>query len=112
LIAGKLEAAGYQVFCAESGRQASVVARNVKPALVLLDIAMPKMDGYQVCKILRSNSATKDIPVIMISGKEGFYDEVKGAESGASGFITKPFGPETLMKAVEGYLAPTSLTRE
>lgn len=112
LIAGKLEGAGYKVFCAESGREAAVLAKTVKPALVLLDIAMPKMDGYQVCRTLRGDSVTHDIPVVMISGKDGFYDEVKGAESGASGFITKPFGPETLMKAVESYLAPTSLPSE
>jgi twitching motility two-component system response regulator PilG len=68
------------------------------------------MDGYQVCKQIRSNSATKDVTVVMISGKDGFFDKVRGRMAGTTGYITKPFGPETLMKAVEMYLsgeAPT-----
>lgn len=106
LIAGKLEKCGHQVFCSADGIEAMVRLEEVKPDLVLLDITMPRMDGYQVCKLIRSNAATKDVPVVMISGKDGFFDKVRGRMAGTTGYITKPFGPETLMKAVESYLKP------
>jgi twitching motility two-component system response regulator PilG len=76
------------------------------PDLVLLDITMPKMDGYEVCRQIRSNPESKDIPVVMISGKDGFFDKVRGRMAGTTAYITKPFGPETLMKALETYLLP------
>ena len=66
---------------------------------------MPRMDGYQVCKLIRSNEATKDVPVVMISGKDGFFDKVRGKMAGTTNYITKPFGPETLMKAVNEYIS-------
>lgn len=105
LMAGKLAESGYEVVCAESGREAISFARQSPPSLVLVDIAMPKMDGYMVCRALRDEPSTMNVPVVMISGKDGFYEEERGNAAGASGFITKPFGPETLMKAVEGQLA-------
>ncbi len=104
LIAGKLEKCGHEVHCTNDGVEAMERLAELQPDLVLLDINMPRMDGYQVCKLIRSNEATKDIPVIMISGKDGFFDKVRGKMAGSSGYITKPFGPETLMKTVESYL--------
>lgn len=104
LIAGKLEKCGHEVFCSGDGVEAMDQLATLKPDLILLDITMPRMDGYQVCKLIRSGEATKDTPVVMISGKDGFFDKVRGRMAGASGYITKPFGPETLMKAVESYL--------
>ncbi|MEO5857472.1 MAG: response regulator [Pyrinomonadaceae bacterium] len=105
LIAGKLEKSGHQVFCAADGIEAIEQLDNMIPDLVLLDITMPRMDGYQVCKVIRSKDSTKDVPVVMISGKDGFFDKVRGRMAGSTGYITKPFGPETLMKAVETYLS-------
>ncbi|MEO7675124.1 MAG: response regulator [Pyrinomonadaceae bacterium] len=104
LIAGKLEKCGYDVFCSNDGVEAMERLEELRPDLILLDINMPRMDGYQVCKLIRSNNNTKDVPVVMISGKDGFFDKVRGRMAGTSGYITKPFGPETLMKAVEEYL--------
>lgn len=104
LISGKLEKCGHDVFCSADGVEAMERLQNLIPDLVLLDITMPRMDGYQVCKMIRSNEATKDVPVVMISGNDGFFDKVRGRMAGTSGYITKPFGPETLMKAVETYL--------
>ena len=104
LIAGKLEKCGHAVFACNDGVEAIDRLGEIVPDLVLLDITMPRMDGYQVCKSIRSNPATKDIPVVMISGKDGFFDKVRGRMAGTTGYITKPFGPETLMKAVEMYL--------
>lgn len=104
LIAGKLEKCGHEVICSSDGVEAMEQLESLRPDLVLLDITMPRMDGYQVCKLIRNNVATKDVPVVMISGKDGFFDKVRGRMAGTSGYITKPFGPETLMKAVESYL--------
>jgi twitching motility two-component system response regulator PilG len=105
LISGKLEKCGHQVFCCADGVEAVERLQDLVPDLVLLDITMPRMDGYQVCKLIRSNTGTKNVPVVMISGKDGFFDKVRGRMAGTTGYITKPFGPETLMKAVELYLS-------
>lgn len=104
LIAGKLEKSGHEVICAVDGVDALEKMENLVPDLVLLDINMPRMDGYQVCKLIRNNHATENVPVVMISGKDGFFDKVRGRMSGTTGYITKPFGPETLMKALETYI--------
>jgi twitching motility two-component system response regulator PilG len=104
LISGKLEKCGHEVVCAVDGVDALEKIKDLNPDLVLLDITMPRMDGYQVCKMIRSNESTRDVPVVMISGKDGFFDKVRGRMAGTSGYITKPFGPETLMKTVETYL--------
>ena len=108
LISGKLEKSGHTVVCAVDGMDALAKLGESVPDLVLLDITMPKMDGYQVCKMIRNNNSIKDIPVVMISGKDGFFDKVRGRMAGATGYITKPFGPETLMKTVETYVSPGS----
>lgn len=104
LISGKLEKSGHTVISAADGVDALEKIQEIVPDLVLLDINMPRMDGYQVCKLIRSNEATQDIPVVMISGKDGFFDKVRGRMAGTTGYITKPFGPETLMKTVETYI--------
>lgn len=106
LIAGKLEKSGHTVICAADGVEALEQLEVVLPDLVLLDITMPRMDGYEVCKQIRSNPEARDLPVVMISGKDGFFDKVRGRMAGTTGYVTKPFGPETLMKALETYLAP------
>jgi twitching motility two-component system response regulator PilG len=104
LIAGKLEKSGHIVVCCNDGEDALERIKSLVPDLVLLDIAMPGMDGYQVCRQIRGWSSTATTPVVMISGKDGFFDKMRGKMAGAVGHITKPFGPETLMKAVEFYL--------
>jgi CheY-like chemotaxis protein len=104
LISGKLEKCGLEVICAVDGMDALEKINEAIPDLILLDITMPRMDGYQVCKLIRGNEATKDVPVVMISGKDGFFDKVRGRMAGTTGYITKPFGPEALMKTVESYI--------
>ncbi len=104
LISGKLEKSGHEVVCAVDGMDALAKLNEIVPDLILLDITMPRMDGYQVCKLIRNSQTTKNIPVVMISGKDGFFDKVRGRMAGTTGYITKPFGPETLMKALEIYI--------
>ncbi len=105
LITGKLEKSGHSVVSAVDGMDALAKINEVIPDLILLDITMPRLDGYQVCKLIRNNEATKDLPIVMISGKDGFFDKVRGRMAGSTGYITKPFGPDTLMKTIETYLA-------
>ena len=104
LISSKLEKCGHEVICAIDGVDALEKLSVISPDLILLDINMPRMDGYQVCKLIRGNDLMKDTPVVMISGKDGFFDKVRGRMAGTTGYITKPFGPETLMKTVETYI--------
>jgi twitching motility two-component system response regulator PilG len=70
------------------------------------------MDGYQICKMIRSHETASEVPVVMISGKDGFFDKFRGRMAGCTGYITKPFGPETLMKALETYLVPKEIVVE
>jgi CheY-like chemotaxis protein len=107
LISSKLEKSGHEVLCAVDGMDALAKLGEVLPDLILLDITMPRMDGYQVCKLIRNSPETKDIPIVMISGKDGFFDKVRGRMAGTTGYITKPFGPETLMKALDIYIKPS-----
>jgi twitching motility two-component system response regulator PilG len=106
LISGKLEKCGHNVICVGDGSEALEAVERRTPDLILLDISMPKMDGYQTCRALRNNPKTASVPVIMISGKDGFFDKVRGKRAGTTDYITKPFGPETLMKALDQYLNP------
>jgi CheY-like chemotaxis protein len=105
LMADKLERSGYNVTCAETGRQAVEMAAAIRPSLVLADIAMPGLDGYAICRTLRDRSETNNIPVVLISGKDATYEAHLGEAAGASGFIAKPYGPETLMKIVAQFIA-------
>jgi twitching motility two-component system response regulator PilG len=104
LISSKLEKCGHEVICAVDGMDALEKIEESIPDLILLDITMPRMDGYQVCKQIRSNEATQNIPIVMISGNDGFFDKVRGKMAGTTNYITKPFGPETLMKTVNEYI--------
>ncbi|HLM60768.1 MAG TPA: response regulator [Pyrinomonadaceae bacterium] len=104
LISSKLEKSGHEVVSAVDGIDALEKIKEFLPDLILLDIMMPQLDGYQVCKLIRNNELTKDVPIVMISGKDGFFDKVRGRMAGTTGYITKPFGPETLMKAIETYI--------
>ena len=85
LISGKLEKCGHEVLCSSDGVEAMEALESIKPDLILLDITMPRMDGYQVCKLIRGNEKLKDVPVVMISGKDGFFDKVRDRLHAAAG---------------------------
>lgn len=106
IVAVTLERYGYRVLTAMDGMQALAKLDEQRPDLILLDITMPRMDGYQVCKTIKQNAYTKPIPVLMLSGKDGFFDKVKGKLAGATDYLTKPFQEEALVKAVEKHLKP------
>ena len=101
MIAGVLESKLYRVALAEDGLQALARLDDEIPSLILLDITMPRMDGYQVSKIITGNAATASIPVVMLSGKDGFFDRIRGKLAGATGYLTKPFDPDDLIETIE-----------
>jgi twitching motility two-component system response regulator PilG len=106
LVAHTLHGAGYVVRMAEDGVKALSMIQEVVPDMVFMDINMPRMDGYQVCKIIKNDQATKKVPVVMLSGKDGFFDKVKGRLAGSSEYVTKPFETDALLRTVEKHLAP------
>jgi CheY-like chemotaxis protein len=93
------------VIAAENGEQALELVQQELPDLVLLDARMPRLSGYEVCRQIKSNPATHDIPVVFLSAK-GQESEIKaGLESGAVKYLVKPFSPEELIHSLEDILA-------
>ena len=92
---------GYEVVTAASGQEALTRAQIEKPDLVLLDIMMPQMDGWEVLKLLRVDEGTSDIPVAMLSARTEAKDRVQGLQEGAIDYICKPFSLQELLGRVE-----------
>ncbi len=92
------------VYKAEDGRNALEIAKEKKPDLILLDIMMPEIDGWEVLKMLKKEKETKDIPVAMLTCKTEVRDKVLGIQEGAVDYITKPFAPDDLMSRVKEIL--------
>ncbi|MBE9566470.1 MAG: response regulator [Proteobacteria bacterium] len=101
LIQVNLERAGYQVITAFDGPEALKKVESDKPDLVVLDVMMPKMDGFEVLKRLQANPETRDIPVIMLTAKAQDADVFRGWSSGVSAYLTKPFNPLELITFVK-----------
>jgi len=104
LLTGILAAEGYHVRSADSGKLALASAFLHPPELILLDICMPEIDGYEVCKRLKEHEATRDVPVIFISAASEVDDRVAGLDLGAVDYITKPFHREELAARVRTHL--------
>lgn len=104
LIAFNLKGAGYDVVSAADGEEALKKARALLPALVILDLMLPEVDGLEVCKILRRDQNTSGIPIIMLTAKAGEIDRVLGLELGADDYVTKPFSPRELVLRVKRLL--------
>jgi two-component system alkaline phosphatase synthesis response regulator PhoP len=102
---------GYEVLTALDGEQALEKARAEHPDLIVLDIMMPKLDGYETCKMLKADPATKDIPVILLSAKGRNVDQKVGFEVGADDYITKPFSPRKLVERINVLLGQASQHR-
>ncbi|HWL65724.1 MAG TPA: response regulator [Actinomycetota bacterium] len=100
-----LEVEGYDTLLAHHGEEALEVAVAEHPDLVILDIMMPRMDGYQTCIALKANDSTKDIPVVFLSAKAQDSDIEKGKSYDVVDYLTKPFDPDTLIEVVERVLA-------
>ncbi len=99
-----LSPVGYDILFARNGEEALTEVQNGNPDLVLLDVMMPKMDGFETCRILKSNDKTKYIPIIMVTALNEIEDKVKGIEAGADDFITKPFNKLELLARTKSLL--------
>lgn len=103
-IRTRLEYVGHEVTCATDGFQALEMVRSVQPNLILLDVVMPKMNGYQVCRELKGTVETKSIPIILLTAKAQESDKFWGKETGANDYITKPFEMEDLIQKIDYHL--------
>jgi len=105
VVAITLERKGYGVFTAANAMQALAKLNEVIPDLIFLDINLPHMDGYKLCRVINDLGLGKNVPIIMLSGKDGLFEEMRGKIAGATGFISKPFEPSTLIYTVEKYVS-------
>ncbi len=104
LIEVNLKAAGYDIITADDGKDALAKARKNMPALILLDLMLPEVDGLEVCRILRRETETAGIPIIMLTARAAEIDRVVGLEIGADDYVTKPFSPRELILRVKNLL--------
>ena len=103
-----LDQQGVNVVEAVDGFEALGKIHQSPPDLLFLDITMPRLDGYQVCLLLRSMPEFQDLPIIMLSGKDSPFDLAQGNRSGCTDYLTKPFKRETLLASVKKHLKPKS----
>src|SRR3989338_205942 len=112
LLDALLSSRGYNVLKAYNVEDALKLAEDVRPHLILLDVMMPKMDGYEVCKRVKTSDVTKFIPVIMLTALSSVEDKVKGIEAGADDFISKPFQKPELLARVRSLVRVKNLLGE
>jgi DNA-binding NarL/FixJ family response regulator len=103
-VAACLKAAGYEVSTARSGREALLQLAEVVPDLVVSDIRMPVMDGYQLARQLRGSPRTALVPIVFLTAKDDTVDRIEGFRAGIDAYLTKPFEPEELIAVVNGIL--------
>jgi two-component system alkaline phosphatase synthesis response regulator PhoP len=104
LIRYNLVREGYEVRVAATGSDALRLAREIHPALVLLDIMVPQLNGWEVCRRIKQDPDTRDIPVVMVTGRVEEGDKVLGFEMGADDYVTKPFSPRELVARVRAVI--------
>lgn len=112
LLQTHLKTAGYDTIQARNGEEALHQVTQRKPDLILLDVMMPKMDGFQACRLLKKNQETRYIPIIMVTALNEIEDKIKGIDAGADDFITKPFNKLELLARVKSLLRIKTLHDE
>jgi len=100
----RLKANNYEVIPAYDGQDAFDKAKNEKPDIIILDLMLPKMDGYKVCGLLKADARYKDIPIVMFTARAQDSDRKTGEEVGADAYITKPFEPQVLLGKIKELL--------
>jgi CheY-like chemotaxis protein len=105
LVAFTLRFAGYEVFAAANGEEAVEMAPNVNPDLILMDVRMPRMTGYEACRLMKLNPDLKDIPIVFLSAKGQEQEIQQGLDAGAEEYLLKPFAPDQLTSHVKTILA-------
>jgi DNA-binding response OmpR family regulator len=94
----------YELLSASSGQEAVETALSVRPELILMDVVMPGMDGFEVCRRLRAEEATRTTPIILVTTRGGSENVERGYESGCSDYVTKPFDGNELRAKIESFL--------
>lgn len=107
VIESRLKANGYEVITASDGQEGLNLARSEKPDLIILDLMLPKIDGYRVCRLLKFDDNFKQIPVLMLTARVQESDKQKGMEAGADAYLSKPFDPETFLSMIKDLLKGT-----
>ncbi len=100
-VSFRLESFGYEVITAKDGMEGLEKARNGSPDLIVLDLMLPKIDGYKVCVLLKNDKRYSRIPIVMFTAKAGDADKKMGLDLGADAYIMKPFEPEELLKTID-----------
>ena len=108
LIEARLKANGYEVFTAADGQTALELAKKKIPDLIILDIMLPKMDGYKVCGLLKKDTRYAHIPIVLFTARAQTEDMRLGEEMGADAFITKPFDAQILLSKIETLLGKST----
>ncbi|MDD3436232.1 MAG: response regulator [Candidatus Gastranaerophilales bacterium] len=103
-----LEAAGFKCYCAYNGEDGLSLAREILPDLIILDVMMPKINGFKICRLLKYDNKYKNIPILMVTARSQVEDKMIGEETGVDEYITKPFELDEIVKKVEGYLKVSS----
>jgi twitching motility two-component system response regulator PilG len=98
-----LRQGGYEVFLAEDGFDALSKVSDHQPDMIFCDILMPRLDGYQTCAIIRRNPSYENIPIVMLSSKDGVFDKARGRMVGAQQYLTKPFAKDALLQSVRHF---------
>src|SRR5947209_2908230 len=104
LITATLAAQGYELITAVDGEDALVKATASHPDLIVMDVVMPKKNGFQVCRTLKNQPESRNIPVILLTGKSQPSDKFWGLRQGADEYLTKPFVPDTLLSTVQRFV--------
>lgn len=110
LINDALEAAGMDVLVALEGKQALTIAKRIRPDIILLDAIMPNMDGFETCKVMKTDPSLAAIPVIFMTGLSDTEDIVRGLEAGGVDYLTKPINPSELLARMKVHLSNARLT--
>ena len=95
-----LKQGGHEVLLAEDGFDALAKVNDYQPDLIFCDILMPRLDGYQTCAIIKRNARFSDVPIVMLSSKDGVFDKARGRMVGSQDYLTKPFTKDQLLQVV------------
>jgi CheY-like chemotaxis protein len=104
IIEAFLVSEGYEVVLAHNGRQALTLLQAQRPALVLLDVRMPDMNGYEVCQQIKGNPQTRQIPVVMVTGYDSDEEKQRGQQAGTDAFMSRPFDGDDLLSLVNSLI--------
>ena len=99
-----LKKAGYEVLTAADGFEAMSIITDNRPDIIFVDIMMPRLDGYQTCRLIKNNKQFKATPVIMLSSKDGLFDRARGRIAGSQEHVNKPFTQEGLINVINRYV--------